>query len=159
MPGQATDSGHGRCGTQRRRPGAASRRGVLAALSASALAAALPVRRGWARQEADCSLGCTESACGETPADCAIFPADHIWNTPVADLPVAARSDAYVASIGLETGLHADFGAGLYEGSPLGIPFVRVPAEQPPVAVVFTEAPEESDPGPYPIPADAPIEG
>lgn len=143
----------------RHRPGATSRRGVLAALGAGMLAAALPTGRVLARQDTDCALGCTESVCGETPAECAIFPFDHIWNTPVVDLPVAARSDAYIASIGADTGVHPDFGAGLYEGMPLGIPFVRVPADQPPVDVVFTEAPDESDPGPYPVPADAPIEG
>ncbi|MFT4041239.1 MAG: hypothetical protein QM692_23860, partial [Thermomicrobiales bacterium] len=109
--------------------------------------------------QGDCTLGCTESVCGETPPGCPIFPPDHIWNTPVADLPVAVRSDAYIASMDPAAGLHPDFGAGLYEGSPLGIPFVRVLADQPPVAVTFTEAPDESDPGPYPIPPDAPIEG
>jgi hypothetical protein len=88
-----------------------------------------------------------------------LFPRNNVWNTPVDTLPRAARSDAYVASIGLETGVHPDFGAGLYEGTPLGIPFVRVPGDQPPVAVTFTDAEEESDPGPYPIPPDAPIEG
>ena len=69
-----------------------------------------------------------------------------------------AQSDAYVASIGSDTGLHADFGSGLYDGFPLGIPFVRVPASQAPVEVTI-EVAEESDPGPYPIPADAPVEG
>ena len=68
------------------------------------------------------------------------------------------QSDAYVASMSPDTGLHPDFGAGLYEGAPLGIPFVRVPSTQPAVAVAF-EVAEESDPGPYPIPPDAPIEG
>ena len=128
-------------------------------MGVGALTAAFPAQSGLAGQGADCSLGCTESVCGETPADCRIFPPDHIWNTPVVDLPVDARSDAYIASIGADGGLHPDFGAGLYEGLPLGIPFVRVPAEQPAVAVVFTESPDESDPGPYPVPADAPIEG
>lgn len=159
MPGQSRASLRGRRRAERPRSGAATRRGVLAAFGAGALAAAFPTGRGWARQEADCALGCTESVCGETPTDCALFPPDHIWNTPVADLPVAARSNGYIASIGAETGLHPDFGAGLYEGMPLGIPFVRVPADQPPVAVVFTESPDESDRGPYPVPADAPIEG
>ncbi len=55
-------------------------------------------------------------------------------------------------------GLHPDFGSGLYEGQPLGIPFVSVPAEQAGVEVTF-DVPEESDAGPYPIPSDAPIEG
>jgi hypothetical protein len=106
----------------------------------------------------DCSLGCITSTCGEVPVDCPIFPADNVWNTPIDSLPVDALSDAYVASIGPDTGLHPDFGSGLYEGFPLGIPFVRVPADQPLVDVTF-DVPEESDPGPYPIPTDVPIEG
>jgi len=106
----------------------------------------------------ECDLGCTDSTCGRVPVDCPNFPGDSIWNTPIDSLPVDRRSDAYVASIGRDTGLHADFGSGLYEGSPLGIPFVRVPADQPAVEVTL-EVAEESDPGPYPIPLDAPIEG
>jgi hypothetical protein len=104
-------------------------------------------------------LGCTDSVCGRVPEDCSIFPQDNIWNTPIDTLPTDVRSDAYIESIGPDTGLHPDFGAGLYEGTPLGISFVRVPSDQPPVPITFTEAGEESDPGPYPIPPDAPIEG
>lgn len=111
-----------------------------------------------AQGDDECSLGCESSECGQIPVDCPLFPADNIWNTPIDSLPVDALSDAYIASIGVEVGLHPDFGAGLFEGSPLGIPFVRVPANQPMVDVSF-EIAEESDPGPYPIPADAPVEG
>jgi hypothetical protein len=114
------------------------------------------VRRASFRQ--DCDLGCASSTCGQVPADCPLFPSDNIWNTPIDALPVDARSADYVASIGLDTGLHPDFGSGLYEGQPLGIPFVRVPAGRPEGEVTF-EVAEESDPGPYPIPPDAPIEG
>ena len=106
----------------------------------------------------ECDLGCAISTCGQVPVDCPIFPPDNIWNTPIDSLPVDPQSDAYLASMGPDTGLHPDFGAGLYEGTPLGIPFVRVPSTQPAVAVTF-EVAEESDPGPYPIPPDAPIEG
>ncbi len=106
----------------------------------------------------DCSLGCTSSVCGQIPVDCSLFPGDNIWNTPIDSLPVDARSDAYVASIGPDTGLHPDFASGLYEGEPIGIPFVRVPATQPAKEITF-EVAEESDLGPYPIPLDAPIEG
>ncbi len=114
-------------------------------------------RSALAMQE-DCVLGCTESICGAVPPGCTIFPADNIWNTPIDTLPVAEHSDAFIASIGPDTGLHADFGAGLYEGQPLGIPFARVPETQASVNVSFA-VPEESDPGPYPVPPDAPIEG
>ena len=64
-----------------------------------------------------------------------------------------------MASIGASTTIHPDFGAGLYEGQPIGIPFVTVPASQPLVPVHFGAYGDESDPGPYPIPADAPVEG
>ena len=90
---------------------------------------------------------------------CAIFPADHIWNTPITTLPVHARSAAYVASIGADEGVHPDFGRGLWDGGPIGIPFVVAPASQPLVAIDFTEYGDESDAGPYPIPTAAPIEG
>ncbi|MGE3304702.1 MAG: hypothetical protein AB7I52_01925 [Rhizobiaceae bacterium] len=100
-----------------------------------------------------------------TAAGCPVFPADNIWNVPVDTLPVDPSSDAYVASIGADASLKPDFGAGLYEGQPMGIPFVTVPFKQPKVEIRFTAfddeepAVDESDAGPYPIPADAPVEG
>jgi hypothetical protein len=105
-----------------------------------------------------CATPCTTSACGRLPAGCSLFPADNIWNTPITTSPRDANSDAYVAAIGAGTGPHPDFGSGLYEGRPIGIPFVSVPKTQPGVPVEFYYA-DESDPGPYPIPDDAPIEG
>jgi hypothetical protein len=94
-------------------------------------------------------------------AGCPVFPADSIWNARVDSLPVDASSSLYVATIGADTGLHPDFGSGEWppgSGSPIGIPYVTVPPEQTPVPVSFLYA-DESDPGPYPIPPDAPIEG
>ena len=46
----------------------------------------------------------------------------------------------------------------MWEGAPIGIPYVVVPGTQKKVPVTFKYA-DESDPGPYPIPPDAPIEG
>ncbi|MBN2305755.1 MAG: hypothetical protein JXQ72_14830 [Anaerolineae bacterium] len=89
---------------------------------------------------------------------CDIFPADNIWNVPVNDLPLDAHSDDYIDTIGADSGLHMDFGSGLWDGAPIGIPFITVPGDQPKVPVAFTWD-DESDPGPYPIPPDAPIEG
>ncbi len=86
-----------------------------------------------------------------------VFPADNPWNQDVSGLPVHPYSDEYLASMGLDTGLHPDFGT-VWEGAPIGIPFVLVGADQPRVPVSFYYD-EESDPGPYPIPPDAPIEG
>lgn len=90
-------------------------------------------------------------------AGCAIFPADNTWNTPVDSLPVEDNSDAYIAAIGTQDYLHPDFGSGTWEGSPIGIPYVIVSSTQPKVNLTF-EYDDESDPGPYPIPPDAPIE-
>jgi hypothetical protein len=90
--------------------------------------------------------------------DCRVFPKDNPWNRPVDDLPLHPRSDEIVASIGLGEGLHPDFGSGHWDGGPIGIPFTTVPRNQNRVPVRFHYA-GESDPGPYPIPKDAPVEG
>ncbi len=89
--------------------------------------------------------------------DVEIFPRDNPWNTPVDKLPVHARSAAWIKSIGLDKPMHPDFGT-QWQGAPNGIPFVAVAPDQKKVAVKFTYA-DESDPGPYPIPANPPIEG
>ena len=86
-----------------------------------------------------------------------IFPADNPWNRDISRDPVDPNSAALVKSIGLEKPLHPDFGT-TYRGAPNGIPFVVVGGNQPRVPVQF-QYKDESDPGPYPIPADAPIEG
>jgi hypothetical protein len=91
-------------------------------------------------------------------ANCPLFPADNVWNAPIDRLPVDPHSDAYIASIGREASMHADFGSGEWNGGPIGIPYVIVPEGQARVDVSFTYA-DESDPGPYPIPPDPPIEG
>ena len=90
-------------------------------------------------------------------AGCPVFPADNAWNVPVDALPRHPDSDAFVATIGATRGVHPDFGT-VYQGAPIGIPYVVVPGAQPRVAVRF-EYDDESDAGPYPVPADAPIEG
>ena len=96
------------------------------------------------------------------PPRCEILPADNIWNTRVDGLPVHARSNDYVASIGTTATIHPDFGSGVWppgSDSPIGIPYVEVGPAQPDVAIVYTAYGSESDPGPFPIPPDAPIEG
>ncbi len=93
-----------------------------------------------------------------TLAGCAVLPADNIWNTPIDALPVSAESDQYINSIGRTTGMHADFGSGTWNGGPIGIPITLVSKSQPLVPVAFDYA-DESDAGPYPIPASAAIEG
>lgn len=87
------------------------------------------------------------------------FPANNDWNADISGLPIDPNSDNLIASIGLTRGLFPDFGAGLWEGAPIGIPYVVVAGNQPRVAVQFTDYGDESDAGPYPIPPNAPIEG
>jgi hypothetical protein len=89
---------------------------------------------------------------------CPVFPKDNPWNQRVDRLPVLGNSGAIVNSIGLRDTMHADFGSGLWDGGPIGIPFITVAGSQPRVPVRFDYA-DESDRGPYPIPALAPIEG
>lgn len=100
----------------------------------------------------------TGSGAGPSLAGCPMLPADNAWNTRIDTLPVAPRSADFIATIGPDTGLHPDFGSGNWDGGPIGIPFVVVPGTQPLVPISFDYA-DESDPGPYPIPPDAPIEG
>lgn len=100
------------------------------------------------------SLGIGASLNGARP-----FPADNPWNTDISNAPVDPNSLALLASIGLDTALHADFGAGLYNGQPIGIPYVVVSGQQPLVPMNWTDYGDESDPGPYPVPGNAPIEG
>lgn len=73
-------------------------------------------------------------------------------------LPVAPSTSTYVNTIGAATGVHADFGSGLWDGGPIGIPFITVPGTQTKYPASFTYA-DESDPGPYAVPLTAPIEG
>jgi len=92
-----------------------------------------------------------------TLGGCPLFPPDSIWNARVDTLPVHPQSAAWVATIGTGKPLHPDFGT-VYEGAPNGIPYVVVPPGTARVTVRF-DYDDESDPGPYPIPADPPIEG
>ena len=89
---------------------------------------------------------------------CPVLPADNIWNTPVDTLPVLSASTAYVNKIGSASGLKFDFGAGLWNGGPIGIPYITVPGNQPRYPATFLYY-DESDPGPYAVPLNAPIEG
>lgn len=93
-----------------------------------------------------------------TVGNCTVFPADNIWNTRIDQLPVHPSSSTWVNTIGTTAHLHPDFGSGLYQGAPIGIPFVTVPGTQTKYPATFTYQ-SESDPGPYAIPLNAPIEG
>ncbi len=96
-------------------------------------------------------LGAGASLEGRRP-----FPADNPWNTAIDDAPIDPASATLIESCGLRN-LHPDFGT-TWNGAPNGIPYVVVSGGQAGVDVTFDYA-DESDPGPYPIPPDAPIEG
>jgi len=89
---------------------------------------------------------------------CTVFPKSNPWNRRVDTLPVAGNSTEIIRSIGTDRGLHADFGSGLWEGAPIGIPITVVGRRTPKSRVTFEYA-GESDRGPYPIPRGIPIEG
>lgn len=89
---------------------------------------------------------------------CPIFPTTNAWNQRVDRLPVAANSDAIIRSIGPDETVHADFGSGLWEGGPIGIPITVVRRGQKKVRVAFEYA-DESDRELYPIPRNIKIEG
>jgi hypothetical protein len=99
-------------------------------------------------------LGVGASLNGAVP-----FPADNAWNTDISKAAVDPNSDNLISSIGLDTGLHPDFGAGYYQHSIIGIPYVVVPDSQMYVPIHFKAYKDESDKGPYPVPPGAPIEG
>ena len=88
-----------------------------------------------------------------------IFPATHPLNKDITAEPVDPNSNAILSLIGQTKGLFADFGSGLWEGSPIGIPYIVVGANEPLVAINYTSWGDESDAGPFPIPLGAPIEG
>ena len=97
---------------------------------------------------------------GSRAPACPVFPADNPWNQRGRQAARRSRLGARsCASIGLDAHVHADFGSGLWDGGPIGIPFTSSrPRAAPKVRVTFDYA-DESDRGPYPIPPNVPIEG
>ena len=87
------------------------------------------------------------------------FPADNLWNKNISASPVDPNSAALINFIGSSVTVHPDFGSGLYQGSSIGIPYVVVNSQQAFVPINFTAFGDESDPGPMPVPSNAPIEG
>ncbi|MEZ5942573.1 MAG: hypothetical protein R3C18_14360 [Planctomycetaceae bacterium] len=88
-----------------------------------------------------------------------IFPADNAWNQPVDAAKVDVLSDVIIKAIGADKTLFPDFGSGTWNGAPIGIPYYVVDGKQKFVPISFTAYGDQSDPGPYPIPADVPVEG
>lgn len=94
-------------------------------------------------------------ASGPRIGNCPVFPWDNWWNRDISAYPLHPRSDAYIASINASRQfLHADFGS----PAEYGIPYMVVPGSQPKVPITFTAYGDQSDPGPYPVPSNAPVE-
>jgi hypothetical protein len=91
---------------------------------------------------------------------CQIFPNDNPWNRDVSADPVAANSAALLSVMSPGNALHLDLGT---TEEYYGIPFTVVPSDQPSVTIEYgtdgADYGDESDPGPMPIPLNAPIEG
>jgi hypothetical protein len=100
------------------------------------------------------SLGPLASLNGFVP-----FPSSNLWNTDISNAPVDPNSANLIDYIGANVTLHPDFGAGLYGGQSMGIPYQIEAGTQAKVPVKITEYPDNSDPGPMPIPSNALIEG
>ena len=105
-----------------------------------------------------CLGGAAQALRVPSAPSCPVFPASNPWNKRVDQLPVTQNSTAIIGSIGAGTGLHADFGSGLWEGSPIGIPFDVVSRSTPRARVTF-EYDDESDHLGYPIPKGVHVEG
>lgn len=108
----------------------------------------------------DTSAGCGPVKLGPNASlgGVRLFPDDNPWNKDISADAVDPNGAAILGRVGLSTTLHPDFGT-TWNGAPNGIPYVVVGPDQPRVPITFTAYGDESDPGPYPVPANAPIEG
>lgn len=88
---------------------------------------------------------------------CRVFPTDNAWNVNIRNAPLHSRSAQMIGFIQANgsDNLHPDFG----ENPAYGIPFVVVPQSQATVPITYDAYGDESDPGPFPIPLNAPVEG
>jgi hypothetical protein len=103
-------------------------------------------------------MGGAPGAGGKTDQACTVFPADSPWNRDISTLPLHPNSDNFINSVGADELMHPDFGT-VWDGAPIGIPYIEVDASTPLTMISYTNYGEESDAGPFPIPLDAPIEG
>lgn len=120
------------------------------------LTCAIGITIGWSDGQ-DAEDNAIKLGSGVSLAGKRLLPDDNPWNQDISKEPVDANSDKLIAGIGANRPLHPDFGT-VYQGAPNGIPYVVVDGKQAKVPVSFRYD-RESDPGPYPIPTDAPIEG
>lgn len=90
--------------------------------------------------------------------DLKVFPDDNVWKWDISGYQVHPNSSNFLASLGATTKLHPDFGT-VWNGAPIGIPYLVVTAAQPLIPINYTDYGDESDSGPFPIPLTAAIEG
>lgn len=131
------------------------------ALAASTLAIGTPIGTTTTFSNSIARHGSNSAATIFPGTHCPIFPADNVWNTEITDLPLAAQSKQWMASIDQgdpAIDLHPDFGPGGGPTTPYGIPFTIVSPQERFVHLSF-EYSSESDPGPYPFGPNTPIEG
>lgn len=103
----------------------------------------------------------TGTSCTATKANAEniqLFPADNPWNKDISGEPVDPFNTQIISALSSYV-IKADFGSGLWNGAPIGIPYVVVCGNQQKIPITFTDYGDESDPGPYPIPLSAPLEG
>lgn len=136
----------------RRAAGLAVLAGALAVGSAAAAAVTTIDRPATVSETAD-----RVPPKGPIVGGCPVFPSDNAWNQDISQAPLHPNSGAIIDTIQHNGGtrLHPDFG----ENADYGIPFVVVPGDQPLVPITYTAYGDESDPGPFPIPPSAPVEG
>jgi hypothetical protein len=117
----------------------------------------LNLQVGGSQQASGCSqmqLGTGASLGGFVP-----FSGTSGWNQDITNAAVDSNSTNIINYIGAGTGLHADFGSGLYQGFNIGIPYTVTSQQQPLIPINITDSPTESDPGPMPIATTDPVEG
>jgi len=130
--------------------------GFMLCLGVSAFSQEAPAQSGSAPAPTchGMTLGQEGSLNGYVP-----FGPSSLWNKNIAASPVDPNSTAIIDFIGSGEPLHPDFGSGTYQGQSIGIPYVVAPMTQSGVSITYTQSPDESDPGPMPIPSNAQIEG
>jgi len=83
------------------------------------------------------------------------FSSSSLWNTDISSAPVDPNSNSIITNWVGSVNVHPDWG----NDPSYGIPYVVVDGTQPLVSINLNAYGDESDPGPMPVPANAPVEG
>jgi hypothetical protein len=103
------------------------------------------------------NLACSVMAVGQTASLNGFVPfsSSSLWNADISSAPVDSNSSTIISNWVGPVNMHPDWG----NDPTYGIPYVVVSGSQALVNVNLGAYPDESDPGPMPVPANAPIEG